>query len=590
MRTLFLAILLLLPQPRDFYAEAERQYYDSQYAEAIKIALEGTSQPNLADSTAVELWSILGASYSRLGAFDKAAEYMILCYEYDKKAGDEAGLTSSLINLASMYVYAGKGDLAEDYSLEAIANEERIGRPAKLAMACGKACDVYHAIGRDSVALRYADRAVAIADKDLDAVAQAIRRSQRAYPLEALGRHDEAMRDLLFAEKVLRQADIPQSLTIVCFQLGQEYGRQGKRAQEQKYLKEAADIARKLEDLPLLEKICTRLAESLRTSDPAQALLYLEEARSMQERINKSKSDNALELFNIEYETARREKTIAEQSLQLMQQRRTQGILAAVLLFLVIAAVVTAVAAVRTRRSRRILRQSNEQKDFLFKVISHDIQSPAVAQLRGLQMLRGKAGKMSADELSRVFLQLEQQASSEVELIDNVLRWARAQSGEQSGEGVPFVLKDLVKEGMAQYEGGARIKDISLVLEAPEQPVVVCSNRSNLMLALRNLLSNAIKFSPRGETVRIVIAPAVDGASLSVIDNGIGIPADKLEGIFLSETAFRRSGTDGEPSNGLGLAVSRKLLEEAGCSITVKSAEGKGSAFTIGIHNLKENA
>ena len=378
MKTLLFLLLALIP--RDYYAEAEEQYYESQYAQAIKTALEGASQPDIADSTAVELWSILGASYSRLGAFDKAAEYMILCYEYEKKAGDAAGLTSSLINLASMYVYAGKGELAEDYALEAIANEERIGRPAKLAMA-------------------------------------------------------------------------------------------------------------------------------------------------------------------------RREK-----------------------------------------RSAKRLQQSNRQKDFLFKVISHDLQSPAVAQLRGMQLLRGRAGKMSADELSRVFLQLEQQAASEVELIENVLRWARTQGEQQSCEGVPFVLNDLVKEVMAQYDGGAKIKDISLVLEAPERAVVVCSNRSNLMLALRNLLSNAVKFSPRGETVRIVITPSADGASLTVADNGIGIPADKVEGIFQADAAFRRSGTDGEPSNGLGLAVSRKLLEEAGCSLSVESTEGKGSAFTIGIHNLEYNA
>ena len=58
--------------------------------------------------------------------------------------------------------------MAEGYALEAISNEEQIGRPDKLAMAYGKACDVYHALGRDSTALGYADMAVAIADKDMN--------------------------------------------------------------------------------------------------------------------------------------------------------------------------------------------------------------------------------------------------------------------------------------------------------------------------------------------------------------------------------------------------------------------------------------
>ena len=140
---------VLHAQTRDYYAEAEEKYYSSDYPGAIKTALEGISQPGLKESDEADLNSILGASYSRLGAFDKAAQYMIRCYEYDKSQGETKGLTSSLINLASMYVYAGKAELAEGYAL-----------------------------GRDSTALGYADMAVAIADKDLDEIAQAIRRSR----------------------------------------------------------------------------------------------------------------------------------------------------------------------------------------------------------------------------------------------------------------------------------------------------------------------------------------------------------------------------------------------------------------------------
>ena len=68
-----------------------------------------------------------------------------------------------------------------------------------------KACDVYHALGRDSTALHYANLAVTISEEKLDITAQAIRRSQRAYPLEALGRYGEALSDLQMAEAVFRQ-------------------------------------------------------------------------------------------------------------------------------------------------------------------------------------------------------------------------------------------------------------------------------------------------------------------------------------------------------------------------------------------------
>lgn len=594
MRKFGLIILLFLPcllsaGTPDYYEKAEALYYEAKYSEAITIALEGLEQEDIEDEDAVELWSILGTSYARLGAFDKAAEYMILCYEYDKANGDAKGLTSSLINLASMYVYAGNPNLAEDYALEAIENELTIGRPDKLAMAYGKACDVYHALGRDSTALHYANLAVELSESQLDQTAQAIRRSQRAYPLEALGRYNEALADLKMAESVFRQKEMRQSLSIVCFQLAQEYGRQGRTALERQYLKEAADITRELGDYPLLQKICSRLANSLRSSDPAQAFTYLEEASVIQDSIARSKSNKALELFNIEYETARREKTIAVQNLEIAKEKRQKQLFAAIIIFLIIGGLGSAMAGIRLRRNERKLRQSNEQKDFLFRVISHDIHSPAVAQLRGMQMLRSHGMKMSGEELREVLLQLERQAESEVELIDNVLRWARSKSGSGIPEAVRFVLDDLVKEVISQHTGSAQSKNIDIELESPGN-VVVCSIRSNLLLALRNLVSNAIKFSPKGAKVQITIEPASEGAVLSIIDHGIGIPQDKLESIFDAVSSFRRSGTDGEPSNGLGLTVSRALIEETGSSLGVQSKEGEGSCFTILINNLQENA
>ena len=109
----FLLPCLMMAGTADYYEKAEALYYDAKYTEAINTALEGLSQDGITAEDEVELWSILGSSFARLGAFDKAAEYMILCYEYDKANGDAKGLTSSLINLASMYVYAGNPNLAE---------------------------------------------------------------------------------------------------------------------------------------------------------------------------------------------------------------------------------------------------------------------------------------------------------------------------------------------------------------------------------------------------------------------------------------------------------------------------------------------
>ena len=151
------------------------------------------------------------------------------------------------------------------------------------------------------------------------------------------------------------------------------------------------------------------------------------------------------------------------------------------------------------------------------------------------------------------------------------------------------MLDDLVREVIDQHAGSARAKDIGITMESPGN-VVVCTARSNLILALRNVLSNAVKFSPRGGNITVSLEPREDGAALSVTDHGIGIPADKLDTIFDAASSFRRTGTDGEPTNGFGLAVSRDLLDECGSSISVESTEGAGSTFVIHIKNLEEDA
>ena len=570
---------------QDAYSVAEEQFYQGQYGAAIRTALDGLQQEpaRSSEESAVELYSILGASYSRLGAFDKAADYFFRCYQFDKKEGNAEGMTSSLVNLASMYVYAGKPELAEKEALEAIDNEKPLGRTLKLAMAYGKACDVYHALNKEETALEYANLAVATALETGNDGAVAVRRSQRAYPLLSLKRYREAEEDLSASEKVLLENGNRQSLSIVYFQLAGLYEKTGRNELATSYYKKALELARELPDKPLEQKICYSFAGHLKGSDPKEAFELLSRSASLQEEIAKSESDNALELFNIEYDTAKKEEQIAEQERELRAERKRTLVLVIVLLVLLAAAAVTAVTAIRSKRVREKLQQSNAQKDFLFRVISHDIMSPAIAMLRGIQMLRGHSKIADNPQTGEVLVQLERQAESEVELIDNVLRWARNKEKDAPGEKARFDVPEMVREAMEQYRGSAEQKGIGLELLCSDDSIVVDCNRNNLLIAVRNLLSNAIKFSRPDSKVTVRVHQGAESVDLSVEDYGIGIPADKLDAIYSSEASFRRPGTAGEPSHGMGLAVSRDLVAAIGGNMSVHSSEGKGSIFTIHI-------
>lgn len=579
-----LSSALVAQETTDHYSIAEEQYMNGLYGAAIRTSLDGLkAEPaRSSEELAVELYSILGASYSRLGAFDKAADYFFRCYQYDKKEGNQEGMTSSLISIASIFVSAGKPELAEKEALEAIDNEKPLGRPYKLAMAYGKACDVYHALKQEEKALDYANLAVATARETEDAGAEAIRRSQRAYPLLAMNRYKEAETDLSFSDKVFSQNGNRQSLAIVYFQLAGLYEKTGRNASATSYYRKALELSRELPDKPLEQKICNSFSAHIKKSAPDEAYELLSRSAQLQEEISKSESDNALELFNIEYETAKKEEQIAAQERALHAEKQRTFVLIVLLLVLIVAAIITAIIAYESKKDKEKLRQSNAQKDFLFKVISHDIMSPAIAMLRGIQMLRSHSGDGNLERDSEVLVQLERQAESEVELIDNVMRWARNKEDSSTRDKARFDIVSMSREAMEQYRGGASQKGISLELVSPDS-IIVFSSRNNLLIALRNLLSNAIKFSHEGGRVSVRIQDSEDGTDLSVEDNGIGIPADKLDSIYNSESSFRRPGTVGEPSHGLGLAVSRDLVAAIGGRLDVRSVEGKGSIFTIHI-------
>lgn len=132
------------------------------------------------------------------------------------------------------------------------------------------------------------------------------------------------------------------------------------------------------------------------------------------------------------------------------------------------------------------------------------------------------------------------------------------------------------------YGKAAELKGVVLTSVAPPE-IFVSADRGGLSLAIRNLLSNAVKFTEPGKEVTITVESGSRSASVCVADEGIGIAPEDLS-VFLSGGSLpRRPGTAGEPTSGLGLSVTKALVEDSGGKLKIDSAPGKGSRFTIKI-------
>lgn len=190
-----------------------------------------------------------------------------------------------------------------------------------------------------------------------------------------------------------------------------------------------------------------------------------------------------------------------------------------------------------------------------------------------------KGSYESALDFAKVIQQASQKSMS---LLLNLVEWARMQR-----EGVVFNpvwlnLNELVAEVLGFFREIAAQKDLIIKLEAVGQ-VSISADKQNLQTLLRNLLSNAIKFSHPGATVQVRLYFAGGGqtAVIEVEDTGVGIDEKQIPMLFEPGTRYNRSGTNGEQSEGLGLILCKEIVNLHKGSVSVKSAPGKGSVFTV---------
>jgi len=122
-------------------------------------------------------------------------------------------------------------------------------------------------------------------------------------------------------------------------------------------------------------------------------------------------------------------------------------------------------------------------------------------------------------------------------------------------------------------------KGIELLIKIPDHSVVFADIHM-LETIVRNLVSNAIKFSFQGGTIEIS-ADKTEGNMIRILvkDNGIGIPPELADKLFMLTENTSRKGTEGEPSTGLGLVLCKEFVEKQGGKIRVESQEGAGSCF-----------
>jgi signal transduction histidine kinase len=233
---------------------------------------------------------------------------------------------------------------------------------------------------------------------------------------------------------------------------------------------------------------------------------------------------------------------------------------------------------VRNSLSFQVLEELNATKDKFFSIISHDLLSPFNAILGFTDILIGNLKENDTSKTEKYLGFIKTSSEYARELLENLLVWARSQTGEIDFEPGKLDIRELILDNIELIRGAALKKQIRVIHSLNNvKPVHGDDNMINTVL--RNLLSNAVKFTRPGGLITVSTREVDNRCEVSVKDNGTGITPGNLDKLFSLGQKYSARGTANEKGTGLGLILCREFVEKQGGKIMVKSEQGKGSDF-----------
>ncbi|HKC63659.1 MAG TPA: ATP-binding protein [Pyrinomonadaceae bacterium] len=227
------------------------------------------------------------------------------------------------------------------------------------------------------------------------------------------------------------------------------------------------------------------------------------------------------------------------------------------------------------------LRELAELREEFLALTTHDLRSPLTVISGVISFFTsGRLGELSPEQKNMVSM-MERNTRNLIELVNDLLDASKLESGTMRLDVTSFDLRGLLDELRETMEPLAKEKGIELVETIPSDLPQVEADRAKIRRVLQNLLSNALKFTPKGGRVEFS-AEQMDGrVSVKVSDTGVGIAPEDVDRLFDKYEQARSRATRGEKGTGLGLYITKQLVELHGSEIKVESEVGKGSTFSF---------
>lgn len=230
------------------------------------------------------------------------------------------------------------------------------------------------------------------------------------------------------------------------------------------------------------------------------------------------------------------------------------------------------------KKTENSLKELIATKDKLFSIIAHDLRSPFNSIIGFSELLLEDSNNILLEDSEQYIKIINSAAKNTLILLDNLLNWAKSQTGQLSFNPEKILFSEVVQEIITLSKSIAKSKNITLEYSCVANlEVFVDVNMLNTVL--RNLISNAIKFTNVGGYIKVSAELKQDQVEITISDNGIGINKEKCAELFSITSNTTTLGTADENGSGLGLVLCKEFIQKNNGDIWVESEENKGSNF-----------
>lgn len=569
----------------------------------------------------------IGIVYYIQGNFSKSLEYYQKSLKINEELGSKLHIANCLNNIGSIYYERADYNSAFPYYKKSYEISKEIEYKQGEARGLNNMGEVYRLQKKRNLAVTYYQKSLKIKEEiaDKNGLARTFNNIGRVY-------YSQEKYNLaydLFRKALKTSKEINDKLLILdsYANLGKFYLKTQNFKKALDYTQKSSLIANQLENLSQKKRIYLQISEIYTaTKNYKKALENYIQYKNLNDSIFNEKNVKELTRLESRYEFEKEKQAIK------LEQERKEAIMAEkskhqsilnkvlILVFILMTALVliTLRGFIQKRNANNILRKQKEQieesneklilrkgeiqnfafelekanktKDKFFSIIAHDLKNPFNALIGFTDYLLENHTILDDKERETYIKTINNSSTKTLKLLENLLTWARAQTGKIKFTTEIFNLSVLIEDTMSLIEESALNKQINIKL-IKEEDLLVKADKNMIDTVIRNLVLNAIKFTNKGGNI-IVQTQMIEGennqkiAKVSVKDNGVGVSPEIQSKLFKITENITTKGTEEESGTGLGLILCKEFIEMHKGEIWVESDLGKGSTFMFTIPML----